>query len=204
MALWIPIVALLTALGGPGIVVAVTGDAALADEVAAVQRRVQESFGDEVRLVPDVRAADLDVHLHRVDEHHLQLTIRDGQDLVVDGPADTRSATAWVIVRAAVDRALIDDDDSSTIAPPTTKLPTTTLPTTTLPTTTEASTAQRATAQAAAAAAASTAASPWSADVCAGTTLSVAPDATFGAGAELGLGAAWQRETWIRVGVDAG
>lgn len=198
MTLWLPFVALFTALGSPGLAVSVTGDDALADEVQAVQRRVQQTFGDDVRLVVDEGDAALGVHLRRVDDAHLQLTIRDGGDVVVDqlvdGPADTRSATTWVIVRATVDRALIDGSHDGpadaaaglevdgVISGPA------------VPEARADRSADRT----------ADVASPWSADVCAGSAVSIAPDATVGIGADVGVGAAWQKDTWIRVGVDAG
>jgi len=113
----------------------------------------------------------------------------------VAGAVDAPIATASVSVRAVSARAR----PKAGAAPPSAT-------TTTTPATETKATAATATTGAAPAtiSAATADTSPWSSDVGATLLVSLAPDVTVSVGAVLPGGRSWERDTWVRVGIDAG
>jgi hypothetical protein len=204
MTLWLSFVAFAAAIGSGALSVAVDGDDNLGAEVATVRARVQQLWGSDVRLTGVEDAPTLRVLLRRVDEG-LQVIVLDDDTVVADqiviGDEDTQQALAWVIVRAAIDRALVDiaaPADDGVDAPGTTPNAPNVATTTTTNTTPEKDGGGAATADAV------RRRTGWSGDVRVGLETGGAPFDFVGVGAAVGGGIAFEERWWVRVGLDVG
>ena len=88
-------------------------DPSLTEVAAFVRARAVAAWGEEI-LAPDPRTAPLAVTIAPGEEGQLAVEVRDGLDLVAQrsvaaAPSELAMIEAWIVVRAAIERAGTDD-----------------------------------------------------------------------------------------------